>query len=62
MVTRIRMVHGGKAVAVNVLDSLLVPEQDKDHEAVNPHHEDQTHNISEGINDSYREYKALRNG
>lgn len=38
---------GGKSVAMNVLDSLLVPEQDKDHGATGIHHEAQTQKVGE---------------
>ena len=41
----------GKAVAVNWLDSLLVPVQDKDDGAIRPGHEAQTCNINEGEHD-----------
>lgn len=50
MLTRIRTVRVGRSrervVAVNVLDSLLVPEQDKDDGARRPGHEAQTSDIT----------------
>lgn len=36
---------GATAEAVNMLDLLLVPEQDKDHGATGPDHEAQTHKV-----------------
>ena len=36
----------GEAVAMDVLDSMLVLMQDEDHGTTGPGHEDQTHNIT----------------